>query len=184
MATFSPNITITTSPVTVTSANGNVTYQTLQNSLGSYVYMVERLFFQSQTSLQQIQPFQLTSTNENGTTETNMAYSGFSLFQKVFASTTEFKENEFTLDGFTNMNFTILPNEDLVMVFDVVQLGVSDGLQNKSRQSPIIYNDNLEQVVNVEFSKPLESKNVKSNNNNLVLPIIAATLITIILFKK
>lgn len=154
MATFSVNITNGNSPVTVTSTNGTVSYQTLQNSLGSFVYILQDLYFQSQTAEQQVQPFLMKTFDEDGTTLTTTAYTDFSLFQKIPVSQTYFTEGDVVFDGFTTMSFTVLPSENINMVFDVKQAGFSDRLNQKSRASnekPL--DTEAKEVVKIDYKK-------------------------------
>lgn len=131
MATFSVNITNGDSPVTVTSTNGTVSYETLQNSLGGNVYELQDLYFQSQTTAQQMQPFLMKTFSEDGKALTTTAYTDFSLFQKIPVSQTNFKQSDIVFDGFTTMSFTVLPNENINMVLEVNQLAFSDKLKSK-----------------------------------------------------
>lgn len=152
MAVFSVNITNGNSPVTVSSTNGTVTYETLQNSLGSFIYILQDLYFQSQTTAQQMQPFLMKTFDENGKSLITTAYTDFSLFQKIPVSQTSFKDGDIVFDGFTTMSFTVLPNENINMILEVKQAGFSD------RLSQNFTSNNLQSISDTEAKEIVEVK--------------------------
>lgn len=182
MATFSVNITNGNSPVTVTSTNGTVSYETLQNSLGGYVYQLQDLYFQSQTTAQQMQPFLMKTFSEDGKALTTTAYTDFSLFQKIPVSQTDFKKGDIVFDGFTTMSFTVLPNENINMVLEVNQLAFSDKLAAKKRVSSEQKIDEFEVKETIVVNAPQQNKFLIDYKRVVALLVIVG--IAYVMLKK
>lgn len=120
MASFPSVTTIPT--ITITSSNvQGVTYQSLLNSFNSQSYSLTGFYIQSTTLQQLALPISFTTFDANGNQITNVKTIVPSMFQSssISAVDVDLSGMGIVLDGFTSMNFPILPNQEIFIVFYV-----------------------------------------------------------------
>jgi hypothetical protein len=113
VATFNVTITSNTTPAISITLSNNTTYQQFKNSLGSYVYLVEKIYLFS-TLLQQIQGgFSYSRYDSSGKQNLQTILSTISPYQtqnSIFIDTTEKKV---VIDGRDYVRFRMYPNNNL-----------------------------------------------------------------------
>lgn len=105
---------------TITSNKGTP-YFVIQNSMGSFLYKVDDIYFQANTTQQLFQGLNFRSYNVNGdrssfinTTTVDPYQYQNSLFLKPI-------KKDVILDGRTSINFNLLPSENVNFVFYVTE---------------------------------------------------------------
>jgi hypothetical protein len=122
MPIFIPSVTTYVNGVVTVSSTDATPYSSIINSMGSFVYGVTEMYLKANTNSQILQSYQFNRYDVNGTLESFVDIPTIdpyqfqsSLFLKLV------KENVF-FDGRTNLDFTLLPNETLYIIFYTSQL--------------------------------------------------------------
>ena len=118
---YTPTITFfSTGTYTITSTK-STPYFMIQNSLGSYQYLVYYIYYQSLGTQQLLQGLNFRSYDVNGdrrsfinTTTVDPYQYQNSLFLKPI-------RNDIVLDGRTSINFNLLPSEEVNFTFYVIE---------------------------------------------------------------
>jgi hypothetical protein len=122
MPIFIPSVTTYVNGVVTVSSTDATPYSSIINSMGSFVYGVTEMYLKANTNSQILQSYQFNRYDVNGTLQSFVDIPTIdpyqfqsSLFLKLV------KENVF-FDGRTNLDFTLLPNETLYIIFYTSQL--------------------------------------------------------------
>lgn len=113
MATFGVTITSNTTPAIVVTLSGNTNYKEFKNSLGNYVYYVNRVYVYSQL-LRQIQGgFNYSKYDSDGTQNLQTVLSTITPYQYQNSNYLELRDRNVVLDGRDYVRFKMYPNTSL-----------------------------------------------------------------------
>lgn len=114
---FLPTITVNQGVVVATTnpANG-VTYDQFVRSLGSYVYRITNFYLSSANFNQLVGTFKFTIFDSNGNRRVESIVSAPSPQQSQNAIFINTENKNILLNGFSNINFNILPNTSISIV--------------------------------------------------------------------
>ena len=126
MPVFIPTITTYVNGVVTVTSTDPTPYSTIIQSMGSFIYEVGEIYLKSNANSQILQSYQFNKYNVNGNLESYVQVPAIDPYQfqsSIFVKLV--KENVF-LDGRTNLDFTILPNESLYMILYTKQIANRD----------------------------------------------------------
>jgi len=129
MAVFSVIIT-STPPASVTITAANYTYTQFKNSLGSYVYLVEKIYLNSASQEQVNQVMLFKKYDSNGNITYINLVPAVSPYQNSNAFVLETKEDNVVLDGRGRMTFTLLSNVSLQIQLITNRVSISEYLDS------------------------------------------------------
>ena len=113
MPSFSVTITQNQTPAVSITMSGNTTYQQFKNSLGNFVYYVQRLFLYSNI-LQQIQgKFLYSRYDVNGRQDVQTIPSAIDPYQSQNSIYLELENKEILLNGQEYVRFQLLPSSTI-----------------------------------------------------------------------
>ena len=108
--------------------SGNTTYTQFKQSLGQYVYKVQRTYLFS-SNLSQIQNvFQYMKYDSNGNQNFQSIISAISPYQDQSSIYLELQDKNLIIDGRDSIKFKMLPNTDLQIKLYVYRISSGDGL--------------------------------------------------------
>jgi hypothetical protein len=115
VASFGVTITNNTTPAVGVTLTGSSTYQQLKNSLGDYVYKIERTYLYSPI-LQQIQgAFKYSKYDSNGRQNLQSVLSVISPYQFQSTIFIETIDKNLIIDGRDFVRFNLLPNSFILI---------------------------------------------------------------------
>lgn len=129
MATYTPTITTYGDGVVSVISTDGTSYQTLLNSMGSFVYGVSEMYIKANSNEQVLESFKFNRYNVNGNLESFVDAPTIDPYQYQSSIFLEMKRDNVVLDGRTSLNFTILPNESVSMILYTEQMANRDCVQ-------------------------------------------------------
>ena len=115
MASFSVTITNNTTPAVRVTLTGTSTYQQLKNSLGDYIYKIERAYLYSPL-LEQIQgAFKYSKYDSNGRQNLQSILSVISPYQTQSTIFIDTIDKNLIIDGRDYVRFNLLPNSSILI---------------------------------------------------------------------
>lgn len=129
MAVYTPTITTYGDGVVSVFSADSTSYQTIINSMGSFVYGVSEMYVKANANDQVLQPFVFNRYNVNGNLESFVDAPAIDPYQYQASIFLDLKGDNVVLDGRTNLNFTILPNESVSMILYTEQMSNRDCVQ-------------------------------------------------------
>ena len=128
MATFNVTITSNTTPAISITLSNNTTYQQFKNSLGSYVYLIERIYLYSPI-LQQIQGgFGYSRYDSNGKQNLQTILSTISPYQTQNSIFIDTNDKQLIIDGRDYVRFRMYANNSLSVKLYCERLANQDKL--------------------------------------------------------
>jgi hypothetical protein len=120
--------TITNYPNSVVSviSTDSTSYPTLLNSMGSFVYGIRELYLKANDNSQILQSYKFNRYDVNGTLQSFYEVPLIDPYQYQSSLFAKMQKNDVYLDGRTNLNFSILPNETLYMIIYTNQIANRD----------------------------------------------------------
>jgi hypothetical protein len=129
MAVYTPTVTYYPDGVVSVASIDNTNYSTIVESMGSFVYGVEEVYIKSENVDQILQNFTFNSYDANGNLQNFVDVITVDPYQKQSAVNTSLVGKDIVFDGRTSVDFEILPNENVNMVFTTKQLSNRDELK-------------------------------------------------------
>lgn len=129
MAVF-PVIITNTPPASVTITMANYTYDQFVKSLGSYVYLVEKMYLYSTNANQVNQVMLFTKYDSNGNQYYNNLTPQINPFQKSNAVLFATKDNNLVLDSLSTLNLNVLANNTLILEIYANRRDIPEYLNN------------------------------------------------------
>lgn len=114
---YAPAITTFPNGVFAITSNKGTPYPLIQESMGSYQYGIDKIYIQSNTTQQLLQPLSFRSYDVNGTISLNVDVTTVNPYQKQNSIFIKPVSKDLVLDGRTSINFNLLANEDTNMIF-------------------------------------------------------------------
>lgn len=134
MSTFNVIIT-TTPPASVSITGANTTYTQFRNSLGSYVYLVEKIYLYDVNGNQVNQIMLFTKYDANGTKSFINLTPIIDPYQDSNAFILNTKEDNIVLDGRGSLNFTLLAGASLIFRIIAERVAITDYLDGLSENN-------------------------------------------------
>ncbi len=126
MPAFNPIIsTYTNGVVTVTSTDATP-YSSIINSMGSFVYGVKEMYLKANFNSQILQSYQFSRYDVNGTLQSYVDVPAIDPYQYQSSLFLKLAKENVFFDGRTSLDFTLLPNETLYIIFYTLQLANRD----------------------------------------------------------
>jgi hypothetical protein len=124
-AVSSTRTTYPNNVVSVTSTD-STSYPTLLNSMGSFVYGITELYLKADDNSQILQTYKFNRYDVNGTLQSFYEVPLIDPYQFQSSLFSKIQKDNVYLDGRTNLNFSILPNETLYMILYTNQIANRD----------------------------------------------------------
>lgn len=120
--------TTTTYPNNVVSviSTDSTRYTTILNSMGSYIYGIRELYLKANDNSQILQSYKFNRYDVNGTLQSFYEIPTIDPYQYQSSLFAKIQRDNVYLDGRTNLNFTLLPNETLYMILYTNQIANRD----------------------------------------------------------
>jgi hypothetical protein len=129
MAVYTPTITTYADGVVSVISTDSTAYQTIINSMGSFVYGVNEIYIKANSNDQILESFKFNRYNVNGNLESFVDAPTIDPYQYQSSIFLDMKKDDVVLDGRTNLNFTILPNESVSLILYTNQMSNRDCVQ-------------------------------------------------------
>jgi hypothetical protein len=126
MPLYIPTITTYTNGVVTVSSNDATPYSSIINSMGSFVYGINEMYFKSNSNSQILQSYQFNRYDVNGMLESYVDVPTIDPYQFQSSLFLKLSKDNVFLDGRTNLDFTLLPSETLYLIFYTSQLANRD----------------------------------------------------------
>lgn len=126
MPIFIPTVTNYVNGVVTVSSLDNTPYSSIVNSMGSFVYGVSEMYLKANSNSQILQSYQFNRYDVNGTLESYVDAPAINPYQYQSSLFLKLAKDNVYLDGRTNLDFTLLPNESLYLIFYTIQLANRD----------------------------------------------------------
>jgi hypothetical protein len=128
MATYTPTITTYGDGVVSVVSTDGTSYETILNSMGSFVYGVSEMYIKADSNDQILESFKFNRYNVNGNLESFVDAPTIDPYQYQSSIFLDMKRDDVVLDGRTNLNFSILPNESVSLILYTNQMSNRDCL--------------------------------------------------------
>lgn len=132
MASYSPTITINSTPAIQVTMVGAITYQEFQNIVGTYVFGIDEIFLEALSTRQINQPITYNIYNPNGNSFQQPLTPKVDPYQYRASLRLPTKGEKFILNGFSSLGFIILTGETLSLFLYSQQVSVQDFLKTAS----------------------------------------------------
>ena len=126
MPVFIPTITTFVNGVVTVISTDATPYNSIIQSMGSFVYGVEEIYLKANSNSQILQSYQFNRYNVNGNLETFLQIPAINPYQFQYSLFVKLDRNDVILDGRTNLDFTLLPSEVLYMILYTKQIANRD----------------------------------------------------------
>lgn len=126
MPTFIPTVTTYVNGVVTVSSTDATPYFAIINSMGSFIYGVTEMYLKANSNSQILQNYQFNRYDVNGTLESFVDIPTIDPYQFQSSLFLKLVRDNVFFDGRTNLDFTILPNETLYIIFYTLQLANRD----------------------------------------------------------
>lgn len=129
MALHVPTRTKFPSGVITIISNDDTSYESIQESVGNYIYEIKKVYLKSDDLQQILIPISFRKYDVNGNVEVVRAIPTVDPTQYQPSLNIEFDSNKYVLDGHLNISYSINPNEVVFFYLDVVTLNKADALK-------------------------------------------------------
>ena len=122
MAIYVPtSVNYPTGVVSIGSTSGTL-YEQIQESMGSFMYQIKKIHINAGGNEQILIPISLERYDSNGNIVNNDIIPAIDPYQQQTALDIVIDSDNYVLDGKLNIKYDILPNSDVYMYFDVIEL--------------------------------------------------------------
>jgi hypothetical protein len=132
MPSFTVTINTNVPPAVSVTMTGNVTYGQFKNSLGQFVYEVNKMYIFSNNQSQISQIYNYSKYDSDGNQNLQSVIPAIDPFQNQPSLNIELGEKNIVIDGRDFVDTTLLPNSTLQMKLYVDKLSSSDKLNKES----------------------------------------------------
>lgn len=129
--TYAPIITNYPTGVVTLSSTTGVTYEQIQNSMGSYLYEIKQMYLKSNTVSQLAVPLFFNQYDSNGNLEAFNQIMTVDPYQYQPSTFFDLVNKNLVLNGRTTLSTEILPNEDVTMIIYTIELSNKSLLEGK-----------------------------------------------------
>ena len=136
MATYVPTRTKYTTGVITIISNDDTSYESIQESIGSYIYEIKKVYLKSNSIEQILIPISFRKYDVNGNAEVVKTIPTVDPTQYQPSLNIDFDSNKYILDGHLNISYALNPNEEVYFYLDTLTLNKADVL-NGATSLPI-----------------------------------------------
>lgn len=126
MPIFIPTITTYVNGVVTVTSNDSTPYNSIINSMGSFVYGISDMYLKANANSQILQAYQFNRYDVNGTLQSYVDVPTIDPYQFQSSLFLKLSKDNVVLDGRTNLDFVLLPSETLYIIFYTTQLANRD----------------------------------------------------------
>jgi hypothetical protein len=126
MPSYFPTITSYVNGVVTVTSTDTTPYSSIIQSMGSYIYGIREMYLKANSNNQILQSYQFNRYDVNGTLESYVDIPAIDPYQFQSSLFLKLTKNNVFFDGRTSLNFNLLPNETLYIVFYTTQLANRD----------------------------------------------------------
>jgi len=126
MPIYIPTITTYVNGVVTVTSTDTTPYSSIIQSMGSYIYGIREMYLKANSNSQILESYQFNRYDVNGTLESYVDVPAIDPYQFQSSLFLKLAKDNVFLDGRTNLNFNLLPNETLYIVFYTSQLANRD----------------------------------------------------------
>ena len=126
MPLYIPTITTFVNGVVTVTSTDATPYNTIINSMGSFVYGIKEMYLKANSNNQILQSYQFNRYDVNGALESYVDVPAIDPYQFQTSLFLKLAKNNVVLDGRTNLDFTLQPSESLYLIFYTSQLANRD----------------------------------------------------------
>jgi hypothetical protein len=126
MPVYNPTVTNYPNGVVTVISTDNTRYESILNSMGSFIYGVGEVYLKANDNSQILQSYLFNKYNVNGNIESFVQIPAIDPYQFQSSLFVKLSRNDVILDGRTNLDFTILPNESIYMILYTKQIANRD----------------------------------------------------------
>ena len=134
-----------TNVVTVSSLDGT-TYNQIINSMGSFVYGINKIYLKSNNNSQLIEPINFSQYDVNGTLEKYSQIVTVDPYQFQSSSIFELAKDNVYLNGRTSLTTSVLPNEDIFLVLYTTEIANRDYMEKTDFFKIEFFNDFADEI--------------------------------------
>lgn len=128
MATFTPTITTNTTPAISNTMSGSTTYAQFKNSLGQYVYFVNKVYLNTDTLAQIQGNFIYSKYDSSGNQNLQSVLSSIDPYQTQNSIYIQTQEKNLIIDGRDYVRFKMQPNTSLAIKLYCERISNADTL--------------------------------------------------------
>ncbi len=123
MPDYLPTVTTQVAPIISASTNNGVSYEEIQQSIGSYAFQLTSLYVYTPNNISQLLlPIYLRKYNKQGDRTERSLFMNIDPFQYTAALNVDFKELDYRFDSNNNFYLTIQPNTTINLRIGVVEI--------------------------------------------------------------
>jgi hypothetical protein len=126
MPLYIPTITTFVNGVVTVTSTDATPYNTIINSMGSFVYGIKEMYLKANSNNQILQSYQFNRYDVNGALESYVDVPAIDPYQFQTSLFLKLAKDNVFLDGRTNLNFILQPSETLYLIFYTSQLANRD----------------------------------------------------------
>ena len=126
MPIFAPTITNYPNGVVTVASNDGTPYSSIIQSMGSFVYGINEMYLKANDVSQILQGYQFKRYDANGTLESFVDAPTIDPYQYQSSVFFKLAKDNVVLDGKTNLDFELLPNESLYIIIYTEQFANRD----------------------------------------------------------
>ena len=126
MPLYIPTITTFVNGVVTVTSTDATPYNTIINSMGSFVYGIKEMYLKANSNNQILQSYQFNRYDVNGALESYVDVPAIDPYQFQTSLFLKLAKDNVVLDGRTNLDFTLQPSEVLYLIFYTSQLANRD----------------------------------------------------------
>jgi len=132
MSSFTVTINTNVPPAVSVQMSGTVTYEQFKNSLGQFVYEVNKMYIYSPNQSQISQIYNYSKYDSDGNQNLQSVIPAVDPFQNQSSLFIDLGEKNIVIDGRDYVDTVLLPNSTLQMKFYVDKISSSDKLDKDS----------------------------------------------------
>lgn len=123
MPDYNPTITTQVNPIVSAVTGGAVSYEEINQSIGTFIYQLESLYVYTPSNISQLlRPIYLRKYNKAGDRSERYLFMTIDPFQLVAALQVDFQELDYRFDSNNNFYIDIEPNTTLVMKITIKEM--------------------------------------------------------------
>ncbi len=134
MPSYGFTISTTTTP-SIEVYGVNISYNEILNSLGSYFYLLEKLFLETNTVAQANEPISYVKYDSNGTQATVVVYPAIDPYGAQSALLEDIEQRKLTLDGRLTMEINLFASTWIRYTFFTKRGYLSNALPGEANKS-------------------------------------------------
>jgi hypothetical protein len=123
---YSPSVTSFPNGVVTVASTDSTSYSQITNSMGSYVYGISKIYVRANNASQLLKPMTFTQYDVNGVIEQYSQIITVDPYQYQSSTFFDLTQKNVVLNGRNNLTFSVLPSENVSVVFYTEQISNRD----------------------------------------------------------